>query len=118
MGGMHALRSLIRFLFGRRRSSWKVVAVVPGLVALVFVGHVYEDEDTLSGLEPVPVVELTTAAEAEPVLYLEEEDTAESAATLTPADAPRRRRRRWPWLLLLVLVVGIVVAFVVWGLAR
>ena len=81
-------------------------------------GHVYEDEDTLSGLEPVPVVELTTAAEAEPVLYLEEEDTAESAATLTPADAPRRRRRRWPWLLLLVLFVGIVVALVVWGLAR
>ena len=51
MGGMHALRSLIRFLFGRRRSSWKVVAVVPGLVALVFVGHVYED-DGLIGATP------------------------------------------------------------------
>ena len=51
MGNVHGLRSLFRFLFGQRRSSRRVVATLPGVVALLFVGHAYEDGG-LSGAVP------------------------------------------------------------------
>ncbi len=37
------VQALMRFLFGKRTTRLRGLAIVPGVVALLFVGHAYED---------------------------------------------------------------------------
>jgi protein phosphatase len=100
-----------------------------------------DDEDTLSGLEPVPAVdtavisagalaealeqheaEAATAAEPEPEPEADEpEDEAEKPEGLEEAEEPEGaeepRRRMLPLIVLLLLLVAIVV-LAIWGLSR
>jgi hypothetical protein len=64
-----------------------------------------DDEDTLSGLEGVPVV---TAAAEEP------EEPAPDEARRHGAG----KGARWPALIALVLVIALIAALVVWGFVR
>jgi PPM family protein phosphatase len=67
-----------------------------------------EDEDTLSGLEGVPVVDTAVLSAA---------DVREHLETPAPVEPPQQPRRLLPLLLLVLLLVAIA-ALVVWGLYR
>ncbi len=67
-----------------------------------------EDEDTLSGLEGVPVVDTAVLSAA---------DVREHLEAPAPVEAAQQPRRLLPLLLLVVLLVAIA-ALVVWGLYR
>jgi protein phosphatase len=69
-----------------------------------------DDEDTLSGLDPVPAVDtavIPPAAVEEHLLELESE----------PAEPPTPRRRFTP-LILLIVLLGAIAVLVYWGLTR
>jgi len=69
-----------------------------------------DDEDTLSGLDPIPVVDtavIPPSAVEEHVEQLEPEPTP-----------PRKPRRRLAPLVALVLLVGAIAFLVAWGLTR
>jgi len=69
-----------------------------------------DDEDTLSGLDPVPVVDTAVIAPA-----AVEEHVEQLEAEPTP---PRKPRRRLGPLIALVLLVGAIAVLVAWGLTR
>ena len=74
-----------------------------------------DDEDTLSGLEPVPVVD-TAVVPAE--------DVRHELARLDGSEPDKARRHgagrgaRWPALIALVLALALIAALIVWGLYR
>jgi len=90
-----------------------------------------DEEDTLSGLDPIPVID-TTVVDT-PAVDTPAVDTAvisvaaveehlhqlepEAAAAPSPASRPRRRRRLAP-LILLVLLLAAIAVLVFWGLTR
>jgi PPM family protein phosphatase len=68
-----------------------------------------DDEDTLSGLERIPVVDTAVVSAAEIAQYADEE----------PAQAPKRRRGRLlPFLALLLILLTAAALLVLWGLYR
>ena len=69
-----------------------------------------DDEDTLSGLDPVPAVDTAVIAPAAVEEHFEQ---------LEPEPPPpRRSRRRFAPLLALILLVGAIAVLVAWGLTR
>jgi protein phosphatase len=72
-----------------------------------------DDEDTLSGLEPVPAVDTAVI----PAEAIQEHLQRTEAEADTPASPPKRRRRLPPLIALLVLVIAIVL-LTIWGLSR
>jgi PPM family protein phosphatase len=77
---------------------------------LPVVGPEADDEDTLSGLEPVPVIDTAVI----PAAVVEEQL---QRLEPVPATAPEPRRRLLPLILLVVLIAAIVL-LAVWGLSR
>jgi protein phosphatase len=69
-----------------------------------------DDEDTLSGLDPVPAVDTAVVSAAEVEEHLRQTETAPT----------KRRRRLLPLLALIVLLlaIGVLVALALWGLPR
>jgi protein phosphatase len=79
-----------------------------------------DDEDTLSGLDPVPAVDtavIPPAAIEEHLQQLEAEQPAEPAPGPEAAPHARRRRRLAP-LIALVLLLAAIAVLAVWGLTR
>ena len=74
------------------------------------VEQVEDDEDTLSGLDPVPVVDTAVI----PAAVIEEHMQRVEAETATP---PKSRRRVLPLIVLVLLVVALIV-LAAWGLSR
>ena len=74
-----------------------------------------DDEDTLSGLDPVPVVDTAVIPAAVVEEHLQRLD--DEARSQPELGQPKPRRRLLP-LLLLVLIVAVVVVLAVWGLSR
>jgi hypothetical protein len=74
-------------------------------------GMIGDDEDTLSGLDPVPVVDTAVIPAAAVEEHLQRVD-GESAA-----GRPEPRRRILP-LVLLVLLIAALVVLAAWGLSR
>jgi serine/threonine protein phosphatase PrpC len=75
-----------------------------------------DDEDTLSGLDPVPVVDtavISPAAVEEHLQQLEPEPEAQRAP-----EPPAKPRRRLAPLIVLVLLLGAIAVLAVWGLTR
>ena len=72
---------------------------------------VEDEEDTLSGLDPVPVVDTAVIPAA-----VVEEHLQRVEAEATPA-APKPRRRILPLILLVLLIVALIV-LAAWGLSR
>ena len=75
-----------------------------------------DDEDTLSGLEGVPVVDTGVLSAADVREHLEPGPTVEAGPAVEPPQS-RPRRRILP-LLLLILLLAAIAALVVWGLYR
>ena len=77
---------------------------------------VADDEDTLSGLDPVPAVDTAVV----PAAVIEEHLAGATAEEARSVERPARREseRRWGALLLLLLLVAAIVLLVVWGLLR
>jgi len=44
------MQRIVKLLFGRRRTPLRWLAAVPGLVALAFLGHAWEDAGILGAL--------------------------------------------------------------------
>jgi PPM family protein phosphatase len=76
---------------------------------------VEDDEDTLSGLDPVPVVDTAVIPTETVGQHLQREET--EASTRSEPTPPGRRRRLLPLILLVVLIAALVV-LAAWGLSR
>ncbi|HWG56631.1 MAG TPA: Stp1/IreP family PP2C-type Ser/Thr phosphatase [Gaiellaceae bacterium] len=77
-----------------------------------------DDEDTLSGLDAVPVVDTAVVSTAEIERHLQREAAAaEAPASARREPRPEPRRALAPFLLLLVLVAALAL-LVVWGILR
>ena len=71
-----------------------------------------DDEDTLSGLDPVPAIDTAVISAEDFEKQLQELEPEEPAAT------PRSRPRRFAPLILLVLLLAAIVVLTLWGLTR
>ncbi len=74
-----------------------------------------DDEDTLSGLDPVPAVDTAVISAATVEEQLQQLDPP---AESQPQPAPAKPRRRLAPLILLVLLLAAIAVLVYWGLTR
>ena len=80
-----------------------------------------DDEDTLSGLEPVPAVDTAVISAEELKAAVAKADEDQAAAAEPPAEPepePEPERRRLLPLFVLVLLLVAIVALAIWGLTR
>lgn len=107
--------SLLKVLFAKRRARFKWLVALPGAVALLFLGHAFEDDGIVAAAPYVAVVLMSTLYLFRPMLILWAPMFAAFVFyTVTvlvyPDNGPRSE-----WIMFLLL--GIVPAVVLW-LAR
>jgi hypothetical protein len=65
---MSFLSGAARILFGRRRASWRGLALVPGVVALLFAGHAVEDAGPVGALPYLAIILLSASYVIRPMV--------------------------------------------------
>ena len=64
------MQRLGEFFFGKRRTPLRWVAVLPGLIALVFLGHAFEDAGFIGALPYIVIVFVSVAYVIRPRVIL------------------------------------------------
>src|SRR5262245_12438064 len=63
-------RELCEFFFGKRWTPLKWITILPGLIALVFVGHAFEDAGLFGALPYMAIISISVAYLFRPMVII------------------------------------------------